>query len=95
MFVNQTLGLLDFLTFDFNVTQLTFPQASLQPATPIIQLGENNARFQINLTMEAEFDYQYISDPPVFADIGTAYLGFDGMFVDFTWTSTMDDQLVI
>jgi hypothetical protein len=95
LFVNKTLDLVDFISFDFNVTQLTFPQAALDPTTPIIQLGENKARFQINLTLEAEFDYQYISDPPIFADIGTAYLGFDGMFVDFTWTSTMDDSFVI
>lgn len=35
-----------------------------------------------------QFDYAYISDPPIFADIGTAYLGVDGMTLDFVWNST-------
>jgi hypothetical protein len=91
LFVNKTLDLVDFISFDFNVTQLNFPQASIEPSLPIILLGENKARFQINLTMEIEFDYEYISDPPIFADIGTAYLGVEGMFIDFTWSSTWDN----
>ena len=42
-----------------------------------------------------EFDYAYISDPPMFADIGTAFLGVEGMTIEFTWTSTFDETFEI
>ena len=83
------LDIVEFLTFDFNITQLKFVNSGLNPVAPLIKLGDNQARLQINeLTLELEFDYQYISDPPLFADIGTAYLGVEGMTIDFTWNST-------
>jgi hypothetical protein len=43
--------------------------------------------------LNVEFDYAYISDPPVFADIGTAYIGVNGMTLDFEWTSTYNGTL--
>lgn len=96
LYVNQTLAVVDFLTFEFNLTQFRFTQSDLNPLGSIIVLGDNEARFQIDqLTLNVEFDYAYISDPPLFADIGVAYLGFDGMSLDFNWTSTYDGELVL
>ena len=40
------------------------------------------------MSLNFEFDYAYISDPPIFADIGTAYLGIEGMTIEFVWNST-------
>ena len=87
---------LEFLTFDFNLTNLNFISSSLNPAAPLIQLGANEARLQINeLSLELEFDYRYITDPPIFADIGTAYLGVEGMTVDFMFNSTYNGNFSI
>jgi len=40
---------------------------------PIIQLMNDKQKFQIQeLTLRLQTDYAYVSDPPIFADIGTA-----------------------
>jgi hypothetical protein len=44
-----------------------------------------------DLTLDIEFDYSYVSDPPIFADIGTATLGVEQMTFGFTWT--LDGEL--
>jgi hypothetical protein len=96
LYVNQTLDIVDFMSFEFNLTQFKFTQSDLNPIGAIVQLGNDSARFQIDqLTINVEFDYAYISNPPLFADIGTGYLGFDGMTLDFEWTSTYDGELVL
>lgn len=96
LFMNQYLGMVDFINVTFNVTDVVFPESHLNPVGPIVVLGDNSARFQINeLTMMLEFDYMYISDPPLLADIGTAYLGVQGMTLEFNWTSTLDETFEI
>ena len=63
------------LVFDYELWNLKVVSASLDPEPSIVQinygdvtLGGNN--LSINLTA----DYSYISDPPIFADMGSAFI---------------------
>jgi hypothetical protein len=96
LYMNQPLDLVDFMNITFNVTNFRFTKSELNPKGPIIQLGDNYALFSINeLSLDVEFDYQYISDPPIFADIGVGYLGIEGMTLEFTMTTQMDSDFEI
>ena len=93
--VNQTLGL-DNLDVHFNVSNIHFTEFSIDPYTPIIRLQENKAAFEItNLTMRIESDYEFISDPPLLADIGTTFINIErtSLFVEFETYLTETKQL--
>ena len=40
-----------------------------------------------NLTLNVTCNYAYVSDPPIFADIGEAYIGIDTMDFIFNISS--------
>ena len=63
-------------------------QSGIDAAQPQVKLLEDSwARFTLtDLTLDVTFDYSYISDPPIFADIGTATLGVEEMTFGFSWT---------
>ena len=68
------------LTTDFNVTNLKIAEAYLDGQTPGVQIGDEQMRFQLaDFTLELSFDYEFITDPPIFADIGTAQVNIRGM----------------
>ena len=47
----------------------------------------------LNLTLA--FDYEYVSDPPIFADIGTAKIGMTNWYMNFTdYLELVDDVWV-
>ena len=68
------------LTTDFNVTNLKIAEAYLDGQTPVVQIGDGQMRFQLaDFTLELSFDYEFITDPPIFADIGTAQINIRGL----------------
>jgi hypothetical protein len=97
LYINHPLDVLDFIGLTFNVTNFRFTKSEINPAVgPIVQLGDNQARFQINqLSLDVEFDYAYISDPPLLADIGVGYIGIEGMTLEFNMMSTMDPDFLV
>lgn len=38
------------------------------------------------------FDYAYISNPPIFADIGEATLSIDGLSFSLDWSNTFNEE---
>lgn len=45
-----------------------------------------------NLTLNVTCNYAYVSDPPIFADIGEAYIGIDTMDFIFNISSSLTDD---
>lgn len=82
----------------FNVSNIHFTEFSIDPNTPIIRLQENKAAFEItNLTMRIQSDYEFISDPPLLADIGIAFINVErtSVFVEFETYLTDTKQLQV
>ena len=47
------------------------------------------------MNLSLAFDYEYVSDPPIFADIGNATFGMKNWYFNFTETSDIvDDQYI-
>ena len=68
---NKTLSIEDVISFDFNLTGFAFADADYNGAVPIVTVASDEVRVQLsNLTLNLTFDYAYVSDPPIFADIG-------------------------
>ena len=68
------------MTTDFNITNINVAEAYLDGQTPIVQIGDGQLRFELaDFTLELAFDYEFITDPPILADIGTAQVKIKGM----------------
>jgi len=91
------LNVLDIVSFEMSVTNFAFTQSAISSAQPQVQLLDDSyARFTLkDLTLDIEFDYSYVSDPPIFADIGTATLGVEEVTFGFTWTVDGELKLVV
>mmetsp|Transcript_8438 Transcript_8438/g.14140 ORF Transcript_8438/g.14140 Transcript_8438/m.14140 type:complete len:475 (-) Transcript_8438:251-1675(-) len=68
---NQSVTLPDIIKIDFNLTNICIHNFSLNKNFTLMDLLDERAIFGVQ-DFEGQFhaDYQYISDPPVFADIG-------------------------
>lgn len=77
---------LDVMTFNYNLTNFHFLDgADIDGSFPIIDIGYNNFVFQIiGLNLTLAFDYEYVSDPPIFADIGCATIGVSDFYLNLT-----------
>ena len=73
-----TLPLLeDDLSINYSLKGLKVVGASIDPTPPLIKI--NNGEFTVavsNLNFNLTTDYQFISDPPILADIGEANFAF-------------------
>ena len=59
------------MNFDFNVTGLKISNLQLDPECKLMELLNDRLVFSFrNFTGDLSFSYMYISDPPIFADIG-------------------------
>jgi len=75
--ITSTIDLFDYeLSFDFELDGLKIKSASIDPTPPIVTItNEKGIVFAFNnLTMNIVSNYSYVSDPPIFADIGEASL---------------------
>ena len=77
--VNQQISI-EGLTTDFNVTGISVIKAELDGTVPIVKIGDGQLRFElVDFTFDLSFDYEFITNPPIFADIGTATVNIGGM----------------
>jgi hypothetical protein len=77
-FVNKSISIPDVIKFDFNVTGLKISDLSLDPTAKLMELFDDRMVFSIrNFTGNLGMGYMYISDPPIFADIGDFSFNMD------------------
>ena len=68
---NKSITIPDLLKIDFNVTELQLNNLSIDNTFKLLELFDGGAVFGLkNLTGNVNFDYQYVTDPPILADIG-------------------------
>ena len=91
--VNKTLAIENIISFDYNLTGFAFADANYDGAVPIMTVGNDEVRLQLsNLTLNLTLDYAYVSDPPIFADIGSFYIGIDTLTFSANLTSLLEDD---
>ncbi len=55
-------------------------KAELDGTVPIVKIGDGQLRFELtDFTFDLSFDYEFITNPPILADIGTATVNIGGM----------------
>ena len=60
------------LSLDFDIENLRIADMHLENRTDLINLGDDEIRFYLNdFTGKIMTDYSYLSDPPIFGDIGS------------------------
>ena len=84
------------MTIDYKLMGLRIANASIDSEPPLIQIGDGDFTMAVsNLTMNVTTDYQFMSDPPIFADIGEANLRFSNTSISSdisTYLHTADTQ---
>jgi len=69
--INCTIGIENLIDFEFNITNKEIVSIHLDPNTTLVKLYDDRLAFGVsNFTAAAGFSYMYVSDPPIFADIG-------------------------
>jgi len=69
--INCTIGIENLIDFEFNITNKEIVSIHLDPTTTLVKLYDDRLAFAVsNFTAAAGFSYMYVSDPPIFADIG-------------------------
>ena len=80
------------ISFDWNLTSFAFEDANYNGSIPITTVNKDEVRLQMsNLTLNLSVDYAYVGDPPILADIGTAFIGIDTLCLDLNITSTLNN----
>ena len=60
---------------DFNISNIHIAEASINGGLPLVQLGTDAFTLQISdLDIKLAFDFEFITDPPILADIGTMWI---------------------
>jgi len=78
--IKGTLDLLDSdLSLEYELDNLKIANASIDPTPPLVTINDKIKGVTMafsNLNLELQGDYSYVSDPPIFADIGEANVRF-------------------
>jgi hypothetical protein len=78
------------------VTAISVINAQLDGTVPIVKIGDGQMRFELaSFTIELGFDYEFITNPPIFADIGTASVNIGGMTLVADIESFLEDSFSI
>eukprot|EP00352_Strombidinopsis_acuminata_P004972 CAMPEP_0176350278 /NCGR_PEP_ID=MMETSP0126-20121128/9352_1 /TAXON_ID=141414 ORGANISM="Strombidinopsis acuminatum, Strain SPMC142" /NCGR_SAMPLE_ID=MMETSP0126 /ASSEMBLY_ACC=CAM_ASM_000229 /LENGTH=207 /DNA_ID=CAMNT_0017700203 /DNA_START=132 /DNA_END=755 /DNA_ORIENTATION=- len=91
---DKMINLGELMSIDLNVTSIAVPHVSLSNNIPLfdIEAEYNDAILQLaDFNLELTFDYAFISDPPILADIGSATIDFKNVTLFVNWTSFMQD----
>ena len=84
---------LDVISLDYNLTNFRFTKANYDVNVPLIEIQYDYFNFSIPLLdLTLEFDYEYVSDPPILADIGTAEFSVDNWSLNFTSSLLFNDD---
>ena len=95
-FVNKSINIPDLIEFDFNITDISIKDMKLDNKSKLIELGDNQIILNIkNFTGDFHSSYMYISNPPMFADIGDFDFNITnfGFMTDFKTNMTDSDVL--
>lgn len=61
------------LVINYDLEDIHVVSASLDPTPPLLTINDGSVTFAVqNLNVNVTADYSYISEPPIFADIGEA-----------------------
>jgi len=72
--MNKTTHLKDLISWDANLTEFAIAELGLDGSIPIFVIGNDVMTIQLtNFLGKLAFDYAYITDPPILADIGEAF----------------------
>ena len=89
--MNKSISIPDVIKIDFNATGFKISDLSLDNKCKLMTLYNDRMVFAFkNFTGSFGFDYMYISDPPIFADIGT----FDLDVANTTFLMDFDSNVV-
>ena len=97
-FLNKTLNIPELLKFDINVTDLHISHFGYDSSNKLVDLvGHDEALFSIrDLHLLINANYQFISDPPLLADIGLFKLDMHNVtFLIRGITEFVDDMLAV
>lgn len=74
-------------TFDLNSTHVA--SASIDPDTPLATINNGSTKFAIkNLNLNVTTDYAFVSDPPIFADMGEGSINIEDMTMSVVVSSS-------
>ena len=77
---------------DFNITNIRVEEASVSGAIPIIDILDEALRLQLEqLDLKLAFDYMFIMDPPILADIGSGFIGIHGLELMTDFNTTLSE----
>lgn len=82
------LNILGDFDLSFEIQDLHIANASISPTPPIVQIHNGYVTLAVqDLTLNVTSDYSYISDPPIFADIGEGSIQLSNLTASVDVTS--------
>ena len=77
------------LVISYELEDIHVSSATIDPTPPIVTINEGSVTMAVsNLNVNVTADYSYISEPPIFADIGEASFLFANTTLSSDATST-------
>lgn len=92
-FINKSIILDEDFGLEFNLTNLQFIETSLDPTKPIVDILDSEARLQLDdFGLRLGFDYAFIMDPPILADIGSGEIGINGLGIETLLSTSLSSN---
>ena len=90
--INGTLPLLDHdLVFNFEFNETHLANATIDPTPPLVTIHDGSVTFAVeNLNLNVTTNYSYVSDPPIFADIGEGSIKIANLTMSSDASSSID-----
>ena len=81
------------LDVDLNITGLKVAESSVNASMPIIKINEDSGVFQFSdLNLNFTFDYFYVTNPPILADMGSAWIAITALDLNTSLTTTFNQS---
>lgn len=91
--INCSIGIEDLISFDFNLTNKEIVKLHLDASQKLVKLYNDRLVFGVkNFTASFGFSYMYISDPPIFADIGDFDMDIENTTFILDFDQTLGDD---
>ena len=87
----------DLISFNFTLQNVTFSDFSINPNTPPLMNFIENNRMILSVgdfKGHVKADYQFITDPPILADIGSLSFSSDNLTFSIDGTNTFNDGIL-
>lgn len=77
---NISINIEELIQISANLTNIKIIDISFDKSVRQVTLGDDTATFATkNITVNCSIDYEYITDPPILADLGTIKLEVDNL----------------